>query len=217
MTAMNAFARADGAWLLSDTAQYDNAGHVIGKGLKVTADERLNLAIGQSGRLAEGSSRDVCTWLATQPNQTQALANIASLVDLLDHRDREAVVHGALIDNPVPKGFRLTLAFWDRRDSRAKCAIIGSNAAMACGSQPRTLRAFKTLFSPPMSPDRWPGHSFNPSTDAAILAKYQRAVTDDRGIYRVGGTFQATRIHSNGIEFRDIHHWPDVVGKKVAL
>ena len=106
MTAMNAFAREDGAWLLADTGVYDHAGRIVCFASKVAPCERLSLAIGISGRQAEGCICDIEAWLGEQPDQLAALARLPRLVEILRNLDAEAQANGALIGNALPrKGF----------------------------------------------------------------------------------------------------------------
>jgi hypothetical protein len=216
MTAMNAFARPDAAWLLADTAQYDDAGNIIGTGSKIATSERLSTAIGISGRNAEGALVDIDRWMDAQTDQPALLASLPALVGLLVYLDQEAVANGALTDNPIPEGLRLTVAVFDQSARRGRCAIIGSTQGMASGGEASALRPVGTLFSPPLPRDPWPGHTFDPDQTAVDLAVFQRSLADERGIFRVGGSFEAVRVHSGGIERREIFRWDDEIGRTIG-
>lgn len=208
---MNGFARPDGAWLLCDTASFNDAGQVIGFDHKVVFSRPLRAIVGFSGRVPELVEGDIAHWMYEQPDQLALLAALPGLVEIIAEKDEEAVANGGLLDNPLPTGFRLTVALWNAEEGRARVAVMASNDAMGAtiGSPAKVLRPTSTIFSPPVAGDPWPGHSFDPLCHGAALAKAQRQAVDERGIHRVGGSFEAWRVHGGGIEQHEIARWPN--------
>lgn len=210
MSALNAFARDTGAYILADTAQYHDNGAVLAIGSKVAANADLRIAVGIAGCVEVGAVADASEWLAKQTDQQQALSELPDLLRLLLAHDAEAVGNGALdICGPIPRGIRIVVALWDKQDNRAKAAIISSEADLG---PPFTLRPLKSLFSPAFDANPWPGHSFDPCHDAQALAAYQRQVPDESGICRVGGQFECWRIDASGISRETVTDWHDVIG-----
>jgi hypothetical protein len=222
MTAVNAFARADGGWLLVDTASYDHYGNIlaikghVGHEGKVAVSVGHCVAIATSGRVAERAVEDIEGWLDQQPDQAAALGNIAELLRVLLSFDAEASANGAeQVSGPIPAGIKLALAWWDHEARRGATGIIVSDTALAPGLEPFRLAKIGTMFSPPLIGDPWPGHTFDPRNDAERMAKLQRCVPDEDGIYRVGGAFEAYRVHADGIEHATVVRWRDSLGKPI--
>jgi hypothetical protein len=216
MTAMNAFVRANGAYLIADAASYADDGRVMRLGEKVVSSARLRLVIGRCGRLEEGCQREISTWLRSQPSQVSALQNVARLLRELVEHDAEAQTNGAsAIVGPIPEGIRLTLAWWDLESNRPDAAIIANVPQLMGGAEPYTLRRVGTLFMPALQPKPWPDHTFDPETDGVKLARIQRNTPDERGIYQVGGRFLRYRVHVGGIDQTTICTWSDRLGRKI--
>jgi hypothetical protein len=116
---------------------------------------------------------------------------------------------------PIPAGIKLVLAWWDRAAECGRAGIMVSDTTLAPGIKPFSLRLVRTMFSPPLTDDPWPGNSFDPRRDAASLAERQRLEVDERGIERVGGAFDAYRAHAQGIERYTVTEWSDAIGKPI--
>lgn len=217
MSAANLFARHDGAWILADGASYDHYGRVIGLNSKVIASEDLRILIGSAGRFASDYDTETGKWLAEQADQSSALAGAPDLLRMLCNHDAEAQANGAAeTSGPIPAGQRLIIALWDTGAGIARAFAISSTSDLG-RTPPFTLRPLKTMFSPPLSADPWPGHSFDPVKDAVALGALQRLVEDENGIHRVGGSFEAWRVYAGGIERRVVCTWPDVVGERLRV
>ena len=209
MTAMNAFGRPDGAWLLFDGALYAADGTVIGHRRKAVANERLRAAIGWNGTLPPDAAMPVRRWLGHQSDIGAVLANLPALV-----AEIEAELASCDYDGH-PEGFRLTLAYWD--GERGRIALIASNERMGAsiGREPYQTRHIGSIFTPRLDPSPWPG-DFDPRADGKRLAELQRQVRDVDGTIRVGGTFSALRVHATGIEQVEIARWRDPLGCKIG-
>jgi hypothetical protein len=203
MTALNAFARPSGAYLLADTGAYHHDGRLLCLQSKVVGCGRLRVAIGYSGRVEIAASEDTGRWLESQSDQATALAGLPEILRQLASFDAEAIQNGAAArSGDIPEGIRLVVAFWDAVEGRGKCALIANVERLSGGATPFTLRPCKTVFSPPLSDDPWPGHSFVPEADALRLA----------GLHRVGGSFECWRVHAGGVDCTTVCTWPDRVG-----
>jgi hypothetical protein len=211
MTAMNAFGRPDGAWLLFDGAFYAADGTVIGHHRKAVANERLRAAIGWNGVLPRETARPVRQWLSRQADSAAALANLSGLV-----ADIEAELATCEFDGH-PEGFRLTLAYWDAERGCGRVALIGSNERMGAsiGRAPLEVRHISSIFTPRLDPSPWPD-DFDPRAGGKRLAELQRQTRDADGTIRVGGAFTALRVHSTGIERFEIMRWRDPIGRKIG-
>lgn len=214
MTAMNAFARQTGAYLIADTAGYRHDGTVLGFAEKVATDARLRMMIGCCGRVGNYAGDRIERWLAGQPDQLTAFARLSALLcDLTDDASEHDAAAG-----PLPEGIRLTVAWWADREARGRCAIMASTEALAGGAQPFELRDVATMFMPALSDrDPWPGHSFDPEADGLALAEHQRAVDFDAGNAHVGGQVILYRVDANGITSRELCRWPDRIGRPIRI
>ena len=215
MTAMNAFARDDGAYLIADTAAYHHDGRVLAFREKVVTDARLAMMIGICGRTARDVEDRIEAWLATQPEQATAFARLSAfLCQLVDEADEAD--DGEAGD--LPDGIRLTLAWWDADAQEGRCAIMASTPDLAGGAEPFTLRPVRTLFMPALGAvDPWPGHSFDPEADGLALSEHQRRCDHGDGRARVGGQMILYRVDANGITSREICRWPDLIGRPVMV
>lgn len=213
MTAMNAFGRPDGAWLLSDSAWFAADGTVLLHQPKTLANERLRVAIGCNGVTLLDFADDVRPWLSRQRDTADVLANLPALV-----AEIKASMHGADYRGH-PEGFRLTLAYWDDERAHGRIAMIGSNTAMgnSIGREPFEVRNCSENFTPRLDPSPWPGvGDFDPRRDGKRLAELQREARHSDGTFRVGGTFTALRVHAGGIERFEIARWRDPIGRKIG-
>lgn len=216
MTAWNAFARGDGAWLIADTAGFHADGRVLRFRSKIVPNERLRLAITQAGRLESNAGADIAEWLDAQPDQHAALACLPGLLRRLLAFDQEAQANGAAKRcGAHPEGMKLAVALWNREAKRAAVVIVSSTTDL--GVPPFTLRHTKTLFSPALNQKPWPGHSFDPMRHAAVLARVQRAERFGDGTLRVGGEMQAVRVGPRGIQWFTICKWRDRVGERITI
>lgn len=215
MTAMNAFARGDAAYLIADTGGYHHDGRVIGFSEKVATDARLAMMIGICGRSRDDALDRVEAWLASQPNQLTAFARLSALLcELADDADDADDGHGGAL----PPGIRLTVAWWAMAAKEGRCAIVASTPELAGGAQPFELRQLRTMFMPALEgADPWPGHSFDPDADAMALAKHQRRADHGDGRARVGGQMILYRVDSRGITSRELCRWPDMIGRPVMV
>jgi hypothetical protein len=214
MSAGNLFARPSGAWLVSDTAWYADDGTVMAMSRKVASSDRLRMAIGITGHAPGDVQHVLQAWLLVQPDQLTAVAGLPRVLRLLDADDASGR-HS--ICGPQPPGILLCIALWDIVADAAKVAIMGSVERLSAGAPPFSLRPLKTMFSPALADDRWPGHSFDPVTDCEQLARLQRASCHEHGGSRVGGEFVAWRAHRGGVESRVVCSWPDRLGHKIQL
>jgi hypothetical protein len=213
MTAMNAFGRPDGAWLLFDGALYSADGTVIGHERKAIANERLRVAIGWNGTLPPGVADLVRQWLAHQADAGAVLANLPALTGQIEAELATCDHDGH------PEGFRLTLAYWDATAGHGRIALIGSNERMGASieREPLEVRQCSENFTPRLDPRPWPRiGDFDPRRDGKRLAELQRQVRDSDGAIRVGGTFTALRVHATGIEHFEIARWRDPIGRKIG-
>lgn len=212
MTAMNAFARADGAWIIADTGQYHGAGHVVAFQEKVVTDARLSMMIGTCGRAREDAGDRIEQWLAEQPDQLTAFARLSALLCTLADDANDGEVKGDL-----PEGIRLAVAWWAPETRNGRCAIMATTPDLAGGAQPYELRHASTLFMPSLGDaDPWPGHTFDPEADALALSELQRRTAHDDGTLRVGGQMILYRVDANGITSRELCRWPDLIGDRIA-
>lgn len=213
MTAMNAFARDDAAWLIADTACYHHNGTILVFREKVVTDASLAMLVGNSGRAGADIEDVIERWMAGQPDQSAALANLPTLLRGLadDAADPDLSTAGQL-----PEGIRLSVAWWSSTLNEARSAIIASTPDLAGGAEPFVLRPIRTLFMPSLEcVDPWPLHSFDPETDSAALAEYQRGVDHGDGYSRVGGQMVLYRVDAQGITSREIRRWPDRIGRPI--
>lgn len=214
MTAANAFARQDAAWLIADTAGYNHDGRIVAFGSKISSRADLRVAIAHSGRCAIDAPEEKDGWLAAQTSQRAVLDGLPELLAMLSEHDAEAQANGAeRIAGPIPAGLRLLIAWWDADAQRGRAATMTNVDASRMPAY--TLRTLGTIFSPPIGADRWVAHTFDPEADARALADRQRAFRDDRGIIRVGGAFEAVRVHAGGIERREVTRWNDRLGRVI--
>lgn len=212
MTAMNAFARADGAWIIADTGKYHGAGHVLAFQEKVVTDARLSMMIGTCGRVRDDAGDRIEQWLAEQPDQLTAFARLSALLCTLSDDSDDGEVAGDL-----PDGIRLTVTWWAPATRDGRVAIMATTPDLAGGAQPYELRPASTLFMPSLGDaDPWPGHSFDPEADGLALAELQRRAVHDDGTGRVGGQMILYRIDANGITSRELCRWPDTIGDRIA-
>jgi len=215
MTAWNAFARDDGAWLIADTGGFHADGRVLRFQSKIVANKRLNLAITQAGRLETNAVVDIADWLDSQPDQRTALAGLPNLLRRLVAFDQEAQANGAAKSSgDHPEGIKLAVAAWNHESQKAAVVIVASTTDL--GVPPFAPRRTKTVFSPTLSHKPWPGHSFEPCRHAQTLARLQRAERFHDDTCRVAGEMEAVRVGPRGIEWFTICKWPDRVGRKVA-
>lgn len=214
MTAMNAFARSTGAYLIADTARYRHDGTVVGFAEKVVTDARLRMMIGCCGRVGHYAEDRIERWLAAQPDQLTAFARLSALLcELADDAGEHDAATG-----PIPDGIRLTVAWWADREARGRCAIMASNDALAGGAQPFALRDVGTMFMPALGDcNPWPGHSFDPEAEGLALAEHQRAVDFAAGHTHVGGQAILYRVDANGITSRELCRWPDRIGRPIKV
>jgi len=217
MTAMNAFGRPDGAWLLSDAAGFRQSGHIHQFHGKVSSDERLRLAIGTSGTVEIGAQGDIQDWMSQQPSQAKALSELPHLLAMLTGYASEAGENGAYEDNDLPRGIRLTIAYWDHFRQVGRVALMADCEALSGGAPVGTLRGASEIFSPRLEANPWPRKSFDPRSDARRLADLQRRTVDEFGVHRVGGCFEVVRVHRDGIEQSIVHRWPDRIGAKIKV
>lgn len=216
MTAANAFARDHGAYLMADTGGYAHDGRLMETRSKIHASGMLAMGLVLSGRHESNAGQEVTNWLAWQPSQVQALTNLPALLRLLADHDAEASTSGLNGDvGAIPQGVRLTVAWWDSKAETGRAAILSSIGDV--GAEPFAPRPVKTMFSPPLSDDPWPGHTFDPRTDAARLADLQRAEVDGMGVHRVGGAFECVRISPAGIERDVVVDWRDRLGVPIRV
>lgn len=215
MTAINAFARDDGAYLIADTAGFHHDGTILGFHEKVVTDARLLMMIGICGRAARGVEDSIEAWLAAQPNQATAFACLSSLLcQIVDEAEQED--DGKSGD--LPHGVRLTVAWWAVDGEEGRCAIIASTPDLAAGAQAFEIRRVGTMFMPSLEgPDPWPGHSFDPEADALALAEHQRDCDHGDGCARVAGQMILYRADASGIASREICRWPDLIGHQVKV
>lgn len=227
MSALNAFARADAAWLLADTAGYDHFGRITMLTGKCCGRDDLHMAIGHAGRISTDAREVTSAWLSERASQLDAIAGLPALLRTLADHDAEAFANGAgETCGPIPSGLRLVAAIWDLESQSAKCVAVSNRMDLGAKCLPGTLRPIKTMFSPPVYPDPWPGHSFEPSQDAKQLAELQRRVViEDEKLgpsvagmsrYRVGGAFEAWRVSASGVERFEIACWDDRVGRVIT-
>lgn len=206
---MNAFARADGAWLLSDTAQFTSDGTLISKAPKVACSPHVPLALGWNGTLPPNIAEIVGEWLDRHLSAQAACANLPDLAtDIVANLcDCDQGGH--------PEGFRLTMAYWD--GERGRLALIGSNQTMGAsiGREPLQMRYASTIFTPRLEPSPWP-RDFDPRVDGKRLAELQRKFRAEDGTLRVGGRFTALRIHADGFEQFNLMDWPDPIGRRIG-
>lgn len=73
MTAMNAFARPDGAYLISDTGRFMSDGTIAGFGSKVAFSNRLKVMAGHSGLPGPNCHENVQCYLDIAETQSAAL------------------------------------------------------------------------------------------------------------------------------------------------
>lgn len=218
MSAVNGFARDDGAWIIADTGSYDHYGNLLWLKGKVSVSKNLRMIVSASGRVEEGCVDHISAWLAAQPDQETALADLPSLLAELVAHDAEAFENGALETcGPIPGGIRLTVALWDLAECRARVFLIASTDALCPGTPPFTLRQTKTVFAPTLPDDPWPGHTFDPARHGQLLGCWQRQRPDDEGIFRVGGEFIAYRAHARGVQVKTLLRWNDVVGEPLRV
>jgi hypothetical protein len=215
MTAMNAFARDGGAYLIADTAAYHHDGRIMGFYEKVVTDARLAMMIGICGRAAREVEDRIEAWLADQPDQTTAFARLSAfLCQLVDEAEEED--DGEAGD--LPDGIRLTLAWWDADAQEGRCAIIASTPDLAGGAETFALRPVRTMFMPALEgADPWPGHSFDPETDALALAEHQRRCDHGDGRARVGGQMILYRVAADSITSRELRRWSDLIGRPIMV
>jgi len=214
MTALNAFARRDGAWLLFDGAQYAADGVVLGHERKAATNERLRAAIGWSGTIPPDVAGLVKRWLNRQIDLAAVLTNLPALVAELDAELATCDYDGH------PEGFRLSLAYWDDELAHGRVAMIGSNERMGAsiGREPHEVRHVTEIFTPRLDPSPWPRvGDFDPRRHGKRLAKLQRKVREPDGTHRVGGNFTALRVHADGFEEFEITRWWDPVGVKIIV
>lgn len=215
MTAMNAFARDDGAYLIADTAGFHHDGTIRGFVEKVVTDARLAMMIGVCGRAARGVEDSIEAWLANQPDQPTAFARLSALLcQIVDEADQED--DGKSGD--LPHGARLTVAWWASDEQEGRCAIIAPTPDLAAGAQTFEIRRVGTIFMPALEgADPWPGHSFDPEADALALAELQRDCDHGDGRSRVAGQMILYRVDADGVTSREICRWPDCVGHQVRV
>lgn len=211
MTAMNAFVRSDGAWLLSDTAGFAADGTVLCHQPMAVPNERLRIAIGWNGATPLRIEEELSPWLARRRDAADALANLPAIA-----AEIEAGMHGSDFAGHH-EGFRLTLAYWD--GERGRVALIGSNERMGAsiGRAPYQIRHCSENFTPRLDLSPWPRvGDFDPRSDGKRLAELQRQVRDSDGTIRVGGAFSALRGHATGIEQFEVTCWRDPIGRKIG-
>jgi hypothetical protein len=217
MTGMSLFVRPSGAYVIFDTASYSADGVLMGISLKVMAYERLGLLVGTAGRSTEDFEEIIGDWLVGQPDQATAILGIDMLLRELHaqcHHEAGCDCEPCLMD----EGVRLAVAGWSAERNTAFAFIIESVDNMSgAGRRAYTPTKVVTMFSPPMHPDPWPGHSFDPEQDALDLALAQRQARFD-GFghpYRVGGSMEMIRIDADGARWRNVCMWCDTQGEKI--
>lgn len=214
MTALNAFARLGGAYLIADTGHYDGAGRIQYFGTKLHASEPLRLAIGTTGRIETNAPAQIEAWLVSHTDQAAALESLPTLLRALVREDAEAAADGGC-DGLAP-GIRLAVVWWDFAESRG-CAGVIATPELASGKDPFILHRLGTLFAPQLRDDPWPGHSFDPERDALALAGFQRVTPDDDGTFRVGGAMEIVAVTADGIKRSQVLRWPqDRAGRKIG-
>lgn len=232
MTAANAFARDDGAWLFFDTAIYDDDGFVRSLRSKVVACDRLRLAIGACGRVPRGWDGKISEWLHAQGSQADALENAPALIAGLMAFDPLALNRAPLwrrliwkTTGPVVKpGIRLAFAWWNEDASRGETAIITSDDEFGAAYPPMELHPINTITSPRPAFGEWfdwhddlgMGLDFQPERDGRALGEMQRREPQPGGC-RVGGMFERYHIHATGIDRAVIVTWPDRIGRPIKV
>lgn len=217
MTAANLFARDGAAYIMADTCYFADDGSVCGFRSKIHSSDRLKLAVSTAGRASYETPVLIEGFLAAQSDQSSAVANLPKLTEIL-HEDTHALDLDFPLDLPLPEGMRVFVALFDVAAKRGRClAIASTDGAFGTAYRAYTPVNVVTMFSPPLSSDPWPGHSFDPERDAIALADTQRRLPDDRGIYRVGGEFEVAKVSAEGIERRSVRRWPhDKKNRKIG-
>ena len=232
MTAMNAFARPDGAYLIADTGQYQSDGTISGFANKVARSNRLSFMIGHSGMPGPNCQANLEHMLEGCEDQAEVMARIPGLLrdleaDAEDLRqahyasNKRAIARGypeSDLPAEFPSGIRLFMAWWDQDLGHGRCAAMSSvDNHLSEGIAAFELKRFGTLFTPALEQDKWPGHTFEPMADAKRLAPLQRRAKFTNGAHMVGGDFVLYRASATGIAFEIVKNWPDEVGQPVNL
>lgn len=232
MTAANAFARADGAWLFFDTAAYNDDGFVVSMGSKIVSSDRLHLAIGICGRVPANRNAIIVSWLARQSDQADALANLPDLArsfsDPIAYPNRAPLWRRLIWKTPpmtCEPGITLCAAWWDAEEGRGMAGIVTDTADLGPNYPPFILHGVRNMTSPRPDFGDWfdfnddlrAGLDFDPMRDGSNLGEMERRQPNARGSYRVGGCFERVHIHAGGIERDTLIHWPDRIGRPIRV
>jgi hypothetical protein len=194
MTASNAFARSDGAWLFYDTATYDDDGFIRKLGTKVVSNDRMRLAIGFCGRVPRDMQEEASAWLDAQPSQADA-------------------------NKP---GIRLLVAWWDIKGHCAVISNddeLGSDFPPFVLHTVRNVTSPAPEFGQwfDFDDDLGAGYDFVPIRDGAMLGELERRQPNDSGGYRVGGSFERIHVHADGIDRATVVQWHDRIGRPIRI
>lgn len=232
MTAANAFARADGAWLFFDTAVYDRDGFVLSMGSKIVASDRLGLAIGLCGLVPPNRNAIIAELLARQPDQAVALESLPDLTRTLSCPtglpDRAPLWRRLIWKTPAPSckpGITICAAWWDAEEGCGMAGIVTDTADLGPNYPPFTLHGVRNMTSPRPDFGDWfdfnddlrAGLDFDPMRDGAALGALERRQPNERGGYRVGGAFERVRVHADGIDRETVLRWPDRIGRPIKV
>lgn len=220
MTAFNLWVCPAGAYLLSDQAFYHNDGTVLDIASKVSANDRLRVAVATSGTSYLGMTEEISKALDTFPTQAAALKGMPDVMRLLqasldNHFARDGAETNGLQDPFV----QALVAVWSVEHDRPEGYVIASAAGtMPPGYAPYSLRGVRCIVSPPTvgAPHPGAGGAFDPRVDGRRLIKAQRALRDAGGMRRVGGAAELIRVCAHRIERSIIWRWQDQIGEVIA-
>ncbi len=214
MTALNAFARADAAYILTDGASFFTQTGKIGSiGGKTIASRRLRLAIGRSGM---GEPMRLRWFLSRMPDQATAIERlpaelVASANRLRPGLARDNARNGATHNLGTPLTIYVALFDCDASEARIyQCDAANGMKRISAGLQPiigryEGLRALDLTH--PATFDVW--------RDAVGLVQAQRDRPLAEGEHcMVGGFVELVRVDAEGVSRRIMHRWPDRVGQK---
>jgi hypothetical protein len=211
--------RSRAAFLLTDTATYDNSdGKVSGfypKVIGFRAGKRFHGAIATSGRFLVSYLRPhLCDVRASTPAEF-----LAALPSVMRATERD------LVRDRAQGSWAATVALFDRRSGRASGYGIANMPALfapSCGpySTHRISRYLTDAVEGFRVPDVCDPRRWDPKRDGEALIEAQRADLFRFGEVRcpaIGGQAILTRVDAGGVSHHVLKRWPDRVGEHIDL
>jgi hypothetical protein len=215
MTAINAIADRDRAYLLADTATYNSSGLITSFSAKARTLPHLNIAFAVTGTVYAGN--EIAGVFGSFDSYESAIDGIAAGL-------RQAYADGQLycgLETPKQKEFRVIICGWSPARGPEVFAISSNQEPSAA---PFTLVKKGCFITPGLSAEELAQAGIlvdgkiqfdDPAQCLAAMIDLQRCRVWESGNYIIGGAAVLTTIDEGGISQRVVRRWADRVNEMI--